>query len=426
MNLNQLLNPYHTEFFQSTNKEVIFFGGAAGGKSVSVADKLLLQPIIQKRELTSVVIRKSMPSLKRTCLAMMERRAQALKIDYKIQHTDNVMYLPYNSKVYFLSINHYSEIEKIKSLTDVDFAHIEEANELSEEAVTQTLLRLRGGKGLYKQLILSFNPVATTNWIYNKYFSNKSNAHKIKVTVDDNPFIEKEYIETLDSLKNQNENLYRVYRLGEFGTLEGTIYHNWQIVERLPEKIDEVIYGLDFGFNHKTGLCKIYFCDNAVCIEERIYQSGLTPNDLVDVMKGLNIGKDLIYCDSARPDIIEELNRAGFNALPSDKDVNAGISFCQSLQLNILDGGDYDSSNIIKELQSYSWQKNKDGNYIDKPVKFNDDLVDSFRYPLYTHLRHRFQFIKIGPDGMLQSNKVSSGSIGEMILNIQKRKRYGL
>ena len=39
---------------------------------------------------------------------------------------------------------------------------------------------------------------------------------------------------------------------------------------------------------------------------------------------------------------------------------------------------------IIDELNSYQWDTDKTGEFIDKPRKYNDHLMDSLRYLLYT------------------------------------------
>ncbi len=91
------------------------------------------------------------------------------------------------------------------------------------------------------------------------------------------------------------------------------------------------------------------------------------------------------YCDSAEPDRIEEFKRAGFYAVEADKEVNTGISFIQSQKLHIFDA----SVDLLKEIKMYSWQEKQDGQYLDKPVKEWDHLMDAMRYALYTDSKNR-------------------------------------
>ena len=86
-----------------------------------------------------------------------------------------------------------------------------------------------------------------------------------------------------------------------------------------------------------------------------------------------------IYCDYARPEAIEELKRAGFNAIPAYKAVKAGIDYVKSKEIYLNDN----AGNTWKEVKLYSWKTYKD-TITDEPVKLYDDGLDAIRYALYT------------------------------------------
>jgi len=399
VNINQHLNINHKEFFKSTKRTVIFFGGAGAGKTYSIADKLLIQCCIQEK-LGILVIRKTFPSLRRTCIPIIESRAETLKIPYSINKSEYTATVNKDSHIYYLSMNNKGDYDKIKSITDIDMIWIEEANELSEPAYDLIDMRLRGGKGAFKQLIMSFNPVGMTSWIFQKFFTNGNGAHKIQTNAYDNPFIEKEYIEQLEALKYTNKNLHKVYCLGEWGQLQGVIYENYRIVDKKPDNIDEVIYGCDFGFNNQTAVVKICISDQVLYIEEVLYRTRMTNNDLIEFLKPV-IVNHRIYCDSAEPQRIQEMKEAGLQAYPADKKVvvKTQIDYVKTCDLNILAG----SENLIKEIQSYVWAEDANGKAMDEPVKFQDHLVDSMRYAIFTHIKKSFKFKQIGPDGLIKN-----------------------
>jgi hypothetical protein len=60
--------------------------------------------------------------------------------------------------------------------------------------------------------------------------------------------------------------------------------------------------------------------------------------------------RDLIYADHARPGIIEDIRRAGFNIKEADKAVKASIDEVKSKPLCIT----AESVNLIKELRAYN------------------------------------------------------------------------
>lgn len=116
--------------------------------------------------------------------------------------------------------------------------------------------------------------------------------------------------------------------------------------------------------------------DGEIWAKEVIYKSGLTAKDLIQLMNDCEVNKKKdIICDSARPEIIEELKRNGYIARGAIKDVKAGIDTIKSAPLHINKW----SINLIKELSNYKWKTNGD-QILDEPVKLYDDACDALRY----------------------------------------------
>jgi phage terminase large subunit len=391
INLNDHLNPNHKGFFQSTDRRILFYGAKGSGKSYGVADKILLQPQIQTEiakkdiKLKIVVIRQSLPSLKRSCIELFEERSNLFKMPYHLNKSDFIAEYGNGSRILYIGLDDSKAYQKLQSITNVDMVWIEELPEISEITYENADLILRGGQGLYKQFIGTFNPVSIGSWVYRRWWEqDNEKVLKIKTLAEDNPWIDEQYLETLKNLEFSNKSLYTVYYKGEWGILKGVIYDNYDIVDQLPESYEEIIYGLDFGFNNQTALLKIYLKDQECWLEQLIYKSGLTNNDLIREIKKLEINKnDPIYCDSAEPARIEEIHREGFNAKESDKNVKDGIDFTKTLKLHYLKS----SNDLIKESAGYVWKVDKDGKPMDEPVKFQDHLMSAKRYALYTHLK---------------------------------------
>lgn len=387
LNIDQFLNPCHTELFQNTTKNLLVYGGYGAGKSFSIADKLLLNPLWFNCKFKSLVIRKTLPSIRKTCLPLIEERAEILKIPLKINKTEFLIKTINGSEIQFLSMNTAKDYDRVKSVTDVDFIWIEELPEITEDAFDIIDYRLRGGNTSYSQIACSFNPISKVSWVYSRFFEQfEPDTDSIKYTVYDNPFLMKNdpgYAKRLEALKDRNYSLYQVACLGEWGVLSGTIYDNYKVVDKIPDKVDEVIYGLDFGYNNPCALVRIHICDMEFYIEELIYRTHLKNPDIIQLMKGFDINRNSpIYCDSQEPASIQEICDAGYNAKKSDKSVKDGILFCKSQKLHIVDG----SENVKKEMGGYVWAKDKNGKELDEPVKFQDHACDATRYGIYTHV----------------------------------------
>ena len=126
-------------------------------------------------------------------------------------------------------------------------------------------------------------------------------------------------------------------------------------------------------------MVEVNVIDNTAYVKEIIYKSGLTVSDLIKMMEELNIPKNKdIICDTARPEIIEDLRRKGYNAKNAIKNVKEGIDSVKSTEIFV----QKESINLLKELAAYKWKVNGDI-VLDEPVKVYDDAMDAMRYAIH-------------------------------------------
>ena len=396
INYNPHLNPNHLDLFQSTDPVLVVYGGANAGKSYSIADKLLLNTVTQpKVKLRILVIRKTFSSLRSTALHILEERAEAFGLPWNLTEGKWIATCG-NLTFIFLSLHTKDEQKKLKSMTDIDFIWINEATEIREDDFEECLRRLRGGKSSYEQIILDFNPVGKHSWCFVRFFEkNIGDVRKLRYTMLDNhpdylkkPKAQRE-LQRLQATKKHNINLYRIYFLGEWGELKGIIF-SWDVVQK-PEGYfyDEIFYGGDFGFSvDPAALLRIYRKANEFWLEELIYDTGLTNQQLGDRMKVLEV-RQVSYWDSAEPKSIQELYDMGINAKPAQKgpdSVKAGIDFLLNLNIHIIEG----SQKTIDEQKSYVYAVDKDDKPLPIPVDFNNHAMSAARYGIYTHCHKEY------------------------------------
>jgi len=397
INLAKDMNEAYYDFWQSKARELIAWGGAGSGKSYAAAQKIIFW-LIRKNNKKILIIRKTYPALKRTCLELIEKLLSEYGIQYEINRTELVLTCNKN-KVIFLSLD---DPEKIKSITDVDLIWIEEPTELTEEEYEQVRLRLRGKKlsqGEYRQIILTFNPIDANHWLKKRFFDTvQEDVGIYKFTYKNNKFIDPEYVKVLEDLKNKDENFYRVYCLGEWGAYKNVIYTNYTVESFSGINFDEVVAGLDFGYNNPSAYLLVGIKDKEIYLIDEVYKDKLLTQELVSLIKEKNREYSVnpkIYCDTSDPDRIEELYRSGLNVHPAEKDVLRGINFLKTLKIHI----HHNCVNTIKEIQGYRWEEDKNGNVLEKPVKFNDHTCDALRYCVYTHCRRSERKILDKPKG---------------------------
>jgi len=247
-----------------------------------------------------------------------------------------------------------------------DILFFNEANLTDFDTFTQLMLRTR------KCIFIDFNPADEFHWIYDSILT-RPDCYFIKSTYLDNPFLPHEQIKEIENLKNVDANFWRIYGEGERGHSEGVIYTHWQPYS--GNISGGSVFGLDFGYNNPSSLVRITENDQNLYWEEEIYQSGLTTNDLIPMLKQIVKPHEPVYCDAAEPDRIMDLQRAGIKAFPANKNVKDGIDFIKSRKLYIHSG----SANLLKEIKSYKYMTKQAG-ITEVPLKLNDHAMDAARY----------------------------------------------
>jgi len=380
-NIKDLMTPKGYDMLKVESRYLISYGGSGSSKSYSATQKVIFRIITEKNH-RILLLRKTASSLKKSVYQLLLDVISAWGINdlFIINKTDMSLLCKANGNQILLS--GLDDVEKLKSIAGISSIWIEEATEITSDDFDQLNLRLRGNTKSYKQIILTFNPISSQSWIKKRFFDNKiNNSTIVHSTFEDNPFVDDEYKNILYSLAEQNKSYYEVYALGKWGDRKGLIFPDYTLVDKLPIEYEFVTFGLDYGFNHPQVLIETRTIGNNIYIKEIFYKSQSLVDDLISAMKEDGISENsLIYADSANPDKIVMLQNAGFkNCTQAKKDVLAGIDFVKSKKIHITKC----STNIIKEIESYSWKLDKNGEPEEKPVKFLDDGMDALRYSIF-------------------------------------------
>jgi len=366
--------------YNSKQRVVLNEGGARSSKSYSIA-QLFIKKLFDEDKKNFLITRKTLPSLRIT--------SYKLFIDLLKQYgayecfTHNKTFRELRYKDNYLLFTSIDDSTKIQS-TEFNYIWMEEAEEFTYDDFITLKTRLSGKKkeDEINQIFLAYNPKKQFSYI-NKQLKQDRDTDYIHSTYNDNPFLDDDYRQLLQDLKEQNYDYYRIFALGEYADLDSLIYSNIRLVsaETYPESYDYTIYGLDFGWNNPSALLEINIRDRRAYLKEKIYRSRLLDDDLISLMNEQNISKsDEIYCDCAEPDKIEKLRLAGYNVFEADKDVKLGIDFVRQTEIFTC----HENVNLNKEREEYVFKKRRDGIVMDEPVKVNDHLMDALRYGLYT------------------------------------------
>lgn len=362
---------WNLEAYESKKyRAIINQGSTRSTKTYSITQLLALY--IPFKEKTSIsIVGPSLPHLKRGArrdfLEIME--SSGAYRDSWFNKTDNIYHYPNGSYIEFFGAE---DLGKVRG-PGRKILYLNEMNLFPYPIYKQLALRTED------VIFGDLNPVEENCWAYE--VADAPGNIMIHSTYLNNPFLSKEQREEIESLKDADENLWKVFGLGLRGASSEIIYTHWKVVDEIPQAA-EMVMGQDFGYNVPSALLNIGFYEGGVYWDQEIYETKLTTGDLIEYYKQKSISRrSPIYCDNAEPKTIEEICRAGFNAKPADKDVTEGIRKVKAAPLYITRR----SVDILKEIRSYKWKTDKDGRVLDEPVKFMDHAMDAGRYGTFTH-----------------------------------------
>jgi len=362
LNATQVFS-WNWEALTSEKRFIINQGGSRSSKTYSLCQLLTVWCLQNPNKVVSIV-RKTFPALRATVMRDFFEVLKDLNLYEKSSHnmSENIYRFPNGSLVEFFSIDDEQKVRGRKR----DIGWCNEANELWFEDFQQLNMRTE-----YK-LIFDYNPSDSSSWLYELP---KDESVLIKSTYKDNPFLPESIKRQIEDLKRTDEALYQIYALGEKALSKTNIFNTWDFIPKRPERFTNFVYGLDFGYNHPTALMRVYWCDGDIYIEPVIYESYLTTSELIERFKQLNIEQTVdILADYSRPEIIAEMQNAGFNVNNANKNVKSGINAVKTFKVWC-----QEDDNLKKEYNNYKWKKVGD-NITDEPVKLYDDAMDAVRY----------------------------------------------
>ena len=371
------------------NRFIINQGGSSSSKSYSSIQLIIIKALKSNETKLFSIVSETIPHLKRGVM----RDFFKIIIEsglYSEEHhnkTDSTYQLG-NWTIEFFSADNDAKLRGARR----DFLFVNECNRITWDAFTQLEIRTR------EKIILDFNPVSRF-WVHSKLMNPNNSYSFIKSTYLDNvdhltgqPLLEESIIKAIESRKpvfdtegnilSGDEQFWKVYGLGEVGSMEGVIFNNWETVDSIPDVGKWSAFGLDFGFtNDPTAIVRVVYQGGDLWIEELCFEQGLTNPDIVEKLKSVGVGTlDDIIADSSEPKSIAEIRRGGFRACRGVKkgpdSITNGIDILKRYRIKI----HKKSTNLIEEFSNYQWFKTKDGEYLNKPIDNFNHGIDAIRY----------------------------------------------
>ena len=311
----------------------------------------------------------------------------------EIQHADGQ-----TSEVWVDGLDDKDRVEKILG-REYATIYLNEVSQIPYSTVTTVLTRLaQNVPGCIPKLFMDENPPSKFHW------SNKLFIQQIDPETGE-PVDGEEYASMLINPEHNRENLpdgyientlgklplhkRRRFLNGEFGDAEGTIFTEWDILDEIPDEVkrhSRLSYGLDFGFSvDPAAVVELRLNGDDLYINELIYQTGLTNQNLAKELKSLGITSGIVG-DSSEPKSIEELRIAGIyikGAAKGPDSVRQGIDWLLSKRLHVT----RKSVSIQAELENYCWRENREGKPLPEPIDDWNHGIDAIRYGMEDEIR---------------------------------------
>ena len=247
------INHVYKDAFKSDCRYLVIKGSAGSGKSVFITQKIIYRVLTEENH-RFLVVRKVGATLRNSVwqLFLDEIYRDNLANEFTINKSDfRLTVLRNGNQVIFCGVD---DPEKIKSIAGITSVWCEEATELNELDFNQLELRVRGETTNYKQYMVTFNPIDENHWLKSRFFDSYDDQTMLMTTTyKDNPFLDDDYIRHLEQRVSINENLYKIYVLGEWGraTVGGEFYKNfkWSLHVKDTAYNPELPLHISFDFN---------------------------------------------------------------------------------------------------------------------------------------------------------------------------------
>ena len=362
-------------------------GGTRSSKTFSILQTFILAIVEEvnlcKPATINSVVSESMPHLRRGAIRDFKQimEVEGLWEDARWNETQHTYTWQNGSLLEFFSVDNAGKVHGSAR----DRLFINESQNIPYEIARQLFVRTRG------LIICDYNP--THSFWLNEIIEARQNCITLHSTYKDNEFLSPEQIAEIEDNKS-DKNWWQVYGEGKIGTLDGLIY-DFQLCDALPEKteMDHLveIQGLDFGFtNDPTARVQVVADPRKkiLWVRQRCYRTHMQNKHIIQDLQEDGVSRNTeIYADCAEPKSIADIQDAGFNVIPCDKDAPVKSDKLK-FQLQWMQGWTLyvtkDSLDLIRELRNYVWAKDRDGNSLNEPIDKFNHLLDALRYAVWT------------------------------------------
>lgn len=399
LSVTKTIGSGYNEFWHNKNFYRVVKGSRGSKKSKTTALNFIYR-LMEYEWANLLVVRRFSNTNKQSTYTDLKWATNQLGVTHLFKFNDSlpeITYKPTGQKILFRGLD---DPLKITSITVENgilcWAWFEEAYQIETFDKFSTVVEsIRGSiddSEFFKQITVTFNPWNERHWLKPTFFDEDTklnNTFSYTTTYRVNEWLDEVDIARYEDLYRTNPRRARIVCDGDWGVAEGLVFENFEVkefdwVKKLKEK-QVVAHGSDFGFTQDptTLISTIVDIQNKeLWIYDEHYQRGMLTDEIYQMYldKGLKNAK--IIADSAEKRLITEIKRKGISNLkPSIKgqgSIMQGVQFIQGFKIYVHPTCEH----TIEELNTYTFEQDKDGNWLNKPIDANNHLMDALRYSL--------------------------------------------
>lgn len=392
----QLIGKGYNRFWNNKQFYRVLKGSRGSKKSKNTAHNFI-QRIMKHPWANLLIVRRYSNTNKQSTYTDLKWAASQQEVAHLFKFNESlpeITYMPTGQKILFRGLD--DEL-KITSITvDVGilcWAWFEEAYQIENAEKFRTVVEsIRGSHpapDFFKQITVTFNPWNERHWLKPMFFdpeTREADTYATTTTYRVNEWLDTVDVNRYEDLYRTNPRRARIVCDGEWGVAEGLVFENFEVrefdkVAKIKE-IGETAHGLDYGFTHDPTAIASSVVDlerKEIWVYDEHYETGMLTDDIYNMLSEKDLLKASITADNESRTNAELRNkgvRRLHRAIKKPDSIMHGIQFLQGFKIYVHPT----CIHAIEEFNTYLFDQDKQGNWLNKPIDKNNHFLDALRY----------------------------------------------
>lgn len=376
--------------------------GSRGSKKSKTTAIRWIVKMMQHPGANLLVVRKVERTLRDSCFSDLVWAVRRIGVEASWRATTSPLemsYIPTGQKILFRGLDDPQKVTSISIPHGVlCWCWVEEAYEITRESdfdMIDESIRGEVPEGLFKQVVLTFNPWNEHHWLKKRFFDHPGpDTLAMTTTYRCNEWLDDDDRRMFEEMRKRNPKRYKVAGMGEWGVVDGLVYENWREESFTLDQVRgmETFCGLDFGYTNDPSAFVIGFLDQKerrIYVWDEFYETGLSNRKICERIESMGYRKERVTADSAEPKSIQELHDMGLWIVGAKKgrdSVRSGVNWIRDHEVVVHPR----CVHFLTEIGNYQWAEDRFGNKTNEPEDGFNHCMDAMRYGLERYMGGRW------------------------------------